>query len=128
MSESAEQKEIVRWFREEYPQYRRSLRVSLAGLNFGSGKRAAVMVNHVRSQGIEEGEADIAIMLPRGGYHALIMEHKAADGYYKASDAQNDYIDYHTSIGNCAVITKGIEAAKAAIKTYLEAGYESITD
>jgi len=60
MSEASEQREIIKWFATEYPEYIRCVRVSLAGLNFGSGQRAARMVNHVRSQGIQEGESDIA--------------------------------------------------------------------
>lgn len=120
MSEAIEQKEIVRWFCTEYPEYARSVRVSLAGLNFGSGPRAARMVNHVRSQGVVKGEADIVIALPRPPFGALVIEHKAGDGYHPTSPEQLGYIQYHNAIGNCAVVTKGVDMAKAAIRQYME--------
>ena len=66
MSEAAEQRELVKWFRETYPQYAMSMRVSMSGLNYGSGKRGAILAKHVKSQGIVAGDSDIAILLPRG--------------------------------------------------------------
>ena len=120
MSETAEQKDIVKWFRETWPEHRRSIRVSLAGLNFGSGPRAARMVNHVRAQGVEEGEADIVIALPKGGFGSLVIEHKKDDARRGVTDEHFVYIRYHNRIGNCAVVTKGIEMAKLAIIQYME--------
>ncbi|MFT5766761.1 MAG: hypothetical protein ACI9DH_000580 [Halioglobus sp.] len=119
MSEATEQKEIVAWFITEYPEYARCLRISLAGLNFGSGQRAARMVNHVRSQGIQAGESDIAILIKRGDFGSLLIEHKKDDAMRGATGQQLEYIQYHNSIGNCAVVTKGLGMAKAAIKTYM---------
>lgn len=119
--EEAEQREIIKWFRDTYPDYRRCVRVSLAGLNFGSGRRGAIMTNSVRSQGVEEGEADILIAIPRGGYGSLVIEHKADDAMRGATGKQLEYIDFHNSVGNCAVVTKGIDMAKTAIRTYMEA-------
>jgi len=45
------QREVVAWFRDTYPDYRRCLRVSLNGLNFGAGQKAARMINYVKSRG-----------------------------------------------------------------------------
>ena len=119
MSEASEQRQIVQWFRETYPEYAHCLRVSLAGLNFGSGQRAARMVNHIRSQGIHPGEADILIALQRGGFGSLVIEHKADGSAHKASPEQLQYIDRHNDVGNVAVITRGVDAAKAAIVAYM---------
>ena len=119
MSESDEQREIVAWFRSEYPQYAKCLRVSLAGLNFGSGSRAARMVNYVRSMGVVEGESDIAILLKRGEFGSLLIEHKAEKGQHKTTEAQLEYIRHHNAVGNCAVVTRGVEMAKAAIRQYM---------
>ena len=119
MSEAAEQREIVRWFREQYPEYAMCLRVSLAGLNFGAGPKAARMVNHIHGQGIHPGEADLLIALKRGGYGALVIEHKAEGSRHQATPEQIQYIDRHSSIGNCAIITRGVDAAKAAIISYM---------
>ena len=120
MSEASEQTEIIKWFSCEYPEYTRSIRVSLAGLNFGSGARGARMTNHVRSQGVSKGESDILLALKRGPYGSLVMEYKASDGLYKATTDQLAYIDYHTEIGNLALLCRGVDIAKAAIKQYME--------
>jgi len=100
------------------------LRVSLAGLNFGAGHKAARMVNHIRGQGIHPGEADLLIALPRGGYGSLVIEHKAYGSAHKATAEQIQYIERHNKAGNCGCITRGVEAAKAAIVAYMEAGSE----
>jgi len=119
-SEATEQREVVAWFRETYPEFAHCLRVSLAGLNFGSGQRAARMVNHVRAQGVHPGESDILLALPRGGYGSLVIEHKAEGSAHKASPEQLQYIEMHNLSGNCACVTRGVGAAKAAIITYME--------
>lgn len=118
-SEATEQKEIIAWFISEYPEHARSLRVSLAGLNFGSGARAGRMVNHVRAQGIQPGESDIAILIKRGEYGSLLIEHKKNDAMRGATGEQLEYVQYHNRVGNCAVVTKGVDMAKAAIRTYM---------
>lgn len=120
--ETAEHREIVKWFRTTYPQYRKSIRVSLSGLNFGSGARAGRMVNYIKSQGIEDAEADIVFALPRGGFGSLVLEHKADGSSHQASEAQSEYIEYHNSIGNCGLVTRGVDMAKAAIQQYMDLG------
>lgn len=119
MRECDEQREIVAYFRERYPQYAMSLRVSQTGGHRGKGKMAAIRNAQVKGMGGVVGEADIAIMLPRGGYGSLIIEHKATGGKHPVSKAQQEYIDFHNAVGNCAIITRGIGAAIAAIDTYM---------
>ena len=122
MNESAEQKEIVKWFRETWPEHSKALRVSQFGNDRGAvrGKRAAIRTAKAKGQGAVVGESDIAIVLPRGKFGALLIEHKAGEGTHKVTEAQQAYIDYHNANGNCACSTKGIEAAKAAIRIYME--------
>lgn len=117
--ETAEQKAFVAWFRSEWPEHARALRVSLRGLNFGSGPRAARMVNHIKSQGSVDGEADIAILLPRNGHGALVIEHKGAGQSHPLSSEQQAYLDYHNAHGNCAISTRGLDALKAAVVAYM---------
>jgi len=119
MSEAAEQKTIVAYFRAQYPQYAMSLRVSQSGGFRGKGREGAIRSRNVQSMGGVTGEADIAILLPRGGYGSLLIEHKAADGRYSATPMQLSYLEYHRSQGNCAVLTKGIEEAIIAIDDYM---------
>ncbi len=120
MTEWEEQREIVQWFRRTYPEHPMAIRASMNGLNLGAGRKAAVAMNQMRAQGLVEGESDIAILLPRQGYGCLLVEHKAAGGTHKITPDQQNYLDYHTDQGNCAVSTKGVEAAKGAIRTYMK--------
>ena len=119
MSETQEQITIVAWFRSQWPQYALSLRVSQSGGFKGKGSRGAIRMSQIKAQGGVTGESDIAILLPRGRFGCLLIEHKAEGGLYKATDKQRAYLDYHNSIGNCACLTRGVDAAKAAIKTYM---------
>lgn len=119
MTESDEQKEIVRYFRERYPQYARSLRVSQSGSYRGAGRKGAIRTAQVAAMGGVTGEADIAINLPRQGFGSLIIEHKAEGSAHKATAEQVAYIEYHNREGNCAVLTRGLDMAITAIDTYM---------
>ena len=120
MSEAAEQRELVKWFRETWPEHEKSLRVSMSGMNYGSGQRGAMLARHVKSQGVVKGEADIAILLKRGEFGCMVIEHKSDEAMRGATEAQLEYIRYHNEIGNCAVVTKGVDMAKFAIQQYME--------
>ena len=120
VSEAEEQKEIVSWFRSTWPEHVQALRVSQFGNHRGrSRKDAAIRTAKAVGQGAVAGESDIAICLPRNGCGSLMIEHKAADGTHSVSTEQEAYIEYHKKHGNCACVTKGVEAAKAAIETYM---------
>jgi hypothetical protein len=118
-TEFEEQREVVAWFREKWPQHQKSLRLSLNGLNLGGGKKAAMIINQIKSQGAVLGEADLVILLPRMGYGALVIEHKAENDKKGPSDEQLDYIGYHNMIGNKALVTKGVQKFKDAILEYM---------
>ena len=120
MSEWHEQRDIVKWYKETWPEHSQALRVSMNGINLGGGQRAAIMIKQMRAQGMVDGEADIAILIPKPPFGCLILEHKASDSAHKLTEEQGTYLEYHNSIGNCAAMTKGIDAAKAAITTYME--------
>lgn len=107
------------WFTERWPEHKNSLRVSMNGITFNNRKWGSIMWNKMRSLGVQKSEADIAIMIPKGGYGGFLSEHKAAGQPHKLSEEQQAYLDYHNSIGNCAVSTRGLEALKAATIAYM---------
>jgi hypothetical protein len=119
-SEADEQREFVAWFRATYPQHAHCLRVSQTGLHRGKGRMAAIRNAQVKGLGGVVGEADIAILLPRGGYGCLVVEHKRAGGAHKVTPAQQYYLNQHAATGNCAASTRGLEALKAAVSAYIE--------
>ena len=118
-TEAEEQREIVRWFRETYPEYALCLRVSQSGGYRGAGRKGAIRTAQIAAMGGITGESDIAILLPRGGFGSLLIEHKAEKGQHKTTEAQLAYIQHHNAVGNCAVVTRGVEFAKAAIRQYM---------
>ena len=119
MGETSEVIEVVKWFRDEYPEYTAALRPSMNGIS-KRGRAGAILWNSMKAQGADAGDLDFALMLPKGGYGGLLIEHKKADGTHKVTDEQQEQIDFHNAIGNCAVSTRGVEAFKAAIVAYLE--------
>lgn len=120
VTEGQEQKEFVKWLRATYPQHSHCLRASLAGLNFGSGHKAARMVNHLKGQGVEAGESDIVLALPRHGFGSLVIEYKSGEGKHKLSEAQAQYLEKHNVSGNLAMLVKGLPALKQAVSDYIE--------
>ena len=121
-SETDEQKEIVSWFRNKYPEYALCLRVSQSGGYRGAGRKGAIRTAQIAAMGGITGESDIAILLKRGDFGSLLIEHKAEGGTHPASEKQLEYIRHHNAVGNCAVVTVGVDMAKAAIKQYMEIG------
>lgn len=119
MSESSDQKEIIRWFRETYPHYAKCLRVSMGGVNFGYGSKAARKFAMMKSQGLVLGESDITVLLPRAGYGCLLIEYKSDEDKAGPSANQLDYISHHKAIGNMAMVCKGIGMAKDSIAKYM---------
>jgi len=125
MSESTEQKEIVSWFRETYPDLAPAFSLSMNGVNLGAGKHAAIMMNHLKAQGLTVGECDFKILVPRGTFHGLCIELKktgwkvsgkaAAEKHQK----QIDYLNFMTEQGYLAAICIGKTAAIDTIKAYL---------
>ena len=73
----------------------------------------------MKSQGVQPGESDIAILLPRDGYGSFLMEYKATDGTHPTSDEQIAYVTKHLKCGNSAKVVKGLEEAKQAITRYM---------
>ena len=120
MTEANEQKQAVAWFRDTWPEHAMSLRVSQSGGFIGKGRAGAIRRSKITAEGGVTGEADIALLLPKGGYGALLIEHKGAKQAHKLTDKQQEYLDYHNSIGNLAVSTRGLEALKAAVLAYME--------
>jgi len=117
--ESNEQAEVISWFRETYPEHTKSLRSSMNGLP-RHGRQGSILWNIMKQQGCQKGEPDFMLVLPRGRFGALVIEHKADGQAHKVTPEQAEHLTYHNYMGNCAVSTRGIEAFKAAIITYME--------
>ena len=117
MTEWTEQREVIKWFKSIYPQYEKSIRLSMNGLNLGGGKKAAIMISQAKSQGMVPGESDLFFAVPRGKYHGLFVEMKAIGK--KPTPDQLEYLYYQVSMGYKAEWCEGAEAAIKVISDYM---------
>lgn len=120
MSEYSEQKIVIQWWRDTYPQYEKAIRLSLNGLNLGSGVRAAKIINQMKAQGYVKGESDLFIAVPQnhiGGFCGLFIEMKDFDK--KPTDDQLAYLEYQLSMGYATCWCEGAEAAIKVISEYM---------
>lgn len=119
MTESQEQKELIKWFRYTWPEHDKALRLSANGCNFGTGKKAFMMINSLKAQGLTVGESDLAILIPRHTFHGLILEFKSTKGKHKLTQAQDEYLQYMSKQGYMSVCCKGLDSAKETIQSYM---------
>tara|TARA_R110000851_G_scaffold133381_3_gene268202 strand:- start:8912 stop:9304 length:393 start_codon:yes stop_codon:yes gene_type:complete len=118
MSEFQEQKTLIAWFRAQYPQYEKCIRLSLNGINLPPGKTAAIMINQMKSQGMVKSESDLFFAIPNMEYHGLFIEMK--DFEKKATPEQQKYLDFMQSLQYEAAVCVGAEAAKEVITNYMK--------
>lgn len=119
MTEAKEQSEFVAWFKECWPEHVKSLRCSMNGLP-RHGRQGAILWNIMKGLGVQKGEPDIAILLPKGGYGAFLAEHKRGNGTHKITPEQFEQLEYHESIGNYAISTRGLDELKKSVMEYME--------
>lgn len=118
MSEQDEQASFVSWFRRVYPKDVFALRASMNGVP-RHGRRGAVIWNYMKGQGCNDGEPDIAILIPRGAYGSLVIEHKGEGMSRKLTEKQAAALAYHEEIGNMAVQTRGLDELISVVEDYL---------
>ena len=83
------------------------------------GSRGKAEAGRFRAMGVKSGVPDVALDIPRGGFHGLRVEMKRRDGG-KLSDAQKEWIDHYNAIGYRAVVCHGWQEAAKAIEEYLK--------
>ena len=64
------------------------------------------------------GAADLIFLVPRGGYHGMVMELKCADGGSGASKRQIDFIELAEKAGYFTAVPNGYEEAREMILEY----------
>lgn len=106
------QSRCVKWFDENYPQYKRLyFMVNNDGWK-GIGKAMAD-----KAQGTKSGVSDTILLVPTGNYSGLCVEFKV--GYNKQSEAQKEFEKAVTDQGYKYVIPRTFNEFKTEIKTYL---------
>lgn len=83
----------------------------------GSHKSRAAAAKFQR-EGLRAGVPDVVLPVPRGGYGALYVEMKSADG--RVSPEQRAWHARLTALGNLVVVCRSAEAAQREIERYLD--------
>lgn len=119
--EGAEQKVLMRWLFGEKARggdlanvYDHTYHVP------NGGQRSKVTAAALKGQGVKAGVSDLVVALARGGYHGLYLEFKATPPDHAAlADSQRAWLARMEQQGYCAVLARGLEEAKAAIREYM---------
>lgn len=85
------------------------------------GRRGSAEAGRFKAMGVRKGVPDVALDIPRGGFHGLRIEMKRREGG-KLSDAQRQWIDHYNAIGYRAVVCHGWQEARMEIEDYLRGG------
>ncbi len=113
-SEHDEQAAVVHYLQIKYPDALFWATPNGAGLS-GGGRS----MNKLKAEGFLPGVSDLIIFEPRGGYSALFVEMKKANGGNGASDNQLWFIREVEARGALGVVSNGADEAIAFIDEYL---------
>lgn len=81
------------------------------------GSRHIIEAINLKRQGVKKGVSDMALLLPKGKYHGLLIELKV--GKNKPSPEQKEFIAYENNNGYFAKVCYGHEEAISLIENYL---------
>lgn len=104
---------FFRWLEEQHPEIYAMSFASAGGMR--TGIQTAI---EMRDMGYKTGTPDVMILIPRNGYHGLMIEIKPLKKY--ATPEQKDIIVKLNKEGYNAQVVKGWEALLLAVKTYFE--------
>lgn len=114
--EGDEQAQLIKLFRAQYPD----VGELLIHIPNGGSRKNAFEGWRLKEQGVRAGVSDLLLPIARGGFHGLWIEFKAAPPNDAAvSDSQLSWVSLMTAQGYCAQICLGVDAAMAALTTYM---------
>jgi len=122
-SERDEQVAFVSYLRFQYPDVLFFSVPNGARLASGRGPRAnqiaAIRWRNLLAEGALPGVSDLIIYEPRGGYSAMFLEMKRADGGNGGSEKQSDFLLKVEQRGGFGVIADGCDDACKWADDYL---------
>lgn len=108
------------WFWNTYPQYRGML-FAVTNQNDASPllskKDQQIMGARRKALGVYAGVSDLVCLIPRGGYHGLMLECKTAVG--RQSEVQRQWEQLMAGHGYLYCIFRSLEEFKTIIDEYL---------
>lgn len=112
--EGNEQISLFLWLQLQHPEI-----YEMAFHTPNGGKRNPSEAARFKKQGVKAGYPDIAIDIPRNGYHGLRIEIKATPpNDCRVSESQKQWIEKLNNHGFKAVVCLGLNDAKQTIKDY----------
>jgi hypothetical protein len=114
--EGDEQAELIREFERLYPQYADYL----FAIPNGGSRRNKFEGYRLKAQGVKAGVSDLFLPIPRGGFHGIWIEFKAAPPFDAAvTDSQKEWLAKMKEQGYDAHLAKGVAAALEIFSHYL---------
>jgi hypothetical protein len=115
--EGEEQAELIREFERLYPQYA----AYLFAIPNGGSRRNKFEGYRLKAQGVKAGVSDLFLPVPRGGFHGIWLEFKAAPPFDAAvTDSQKEWLAKMKGQGYDAHLAKGVAAALEVLAHYLQ--------
>jgi hypothetical protein len=114
--EGDEQAELVREFERLYPHFA----AYLFAIPNGGSRRNKFEGYRLKAQGVKAGVSDLFLPVPRGGFHGIWIEFKAAPPFDAAvTDSQKEWLSKMKEQGYDAHLAKGVAAALEVLSHYL---------
>jgi hypothetical protein len=115
--EHSEQVAVVAYLQMSYPDV--LFWATPNGAMMGGGRAGAIRMNALKAEGLLPGVSDLIIFEPRGGYAAMFLEMKRADGGSGASDNQLWFIRQVEQRGAFGIVCNGYDETQPVIDDYL---------
>ncbi len=116
-SEHEEQVAVIAWAHRHEHEYGGALRWLFAIPN--GGARDVRVAQKLKAEGVQRGVPDIFLPVARHGYYGLFVELKRVSGS-RVEPEQKEWLAGLQENGYSVALCYGAEAAKEAIKQYLE--------
>ncbi len=117
MSESTEQKAVIKWFRYQYPQYR-LISIPNGSWVAGTGNRRFALINKYKAEGMTPGVSDLFLCVGNENFHGLWLEMKSKGK--RLSDKQFEWSEDMRKAGYITDTAYSFEQAKQIIENYLK--------
>jgi hypothetical protein len=115
--EHSEQVAVVAYLQMSYPDV--LFWSTPNGAMRGGGRAGAIRMNALKAEGLLPGVSDLILFELRGGYSAMFIEMKRADGGSGASENQLWFLREVEKRGAFGIVCNGYDEAQPVIDDYL---------
>lgn len=120
--ESKLQAACVRWFRYQYPKFRKLLFSIPNGASSGTKIQRINAGKKMKAEGALAGAADLFLAIPSGEYPGLFIEMKTKSKGSSQADNQREFETAVVGQGFGYVVPRTFTEFETIVKSYLERG------